>query len=170
MDTAAGSSGQSQGQSATVTQAYAIPINEAVSIAQQIESGTTTADVHIGATAFLGLELQGSGSNSDGSGSFGGSGGFGGFGGSDGSSGQNGQSGTTGVTIAGTVSGSPAANAGLAQGDTITAIGGQSVNSAEDVAHSLVKYHPGNSVSITWVDQTGQSQTTTVTLASGPTA
>jgi S1-C subfamily serine protease len=170
MDTAAGSSGQSQGQSATVTQAYAIPINEAVSIAQQIESGTTTADVHIGATAFLGLELQGSSSNSDGSGSFGGSGGFGGFGGSDGSSGQNGQSGTTGVTIAGTVSGSPAANAGLAQGDTITAIGGQSVNSAEDVAHSLVKYHPGNSVSITWVDQTGQSQTTTVTLASGPTA
>jgi S1-C subfamily serine protease len=170
MDTAAGSSGQTQDQSSTVTQAYAIPINEAVSIAQQIESGTTTANVHIGATAFLGLELQGSSSNSDGSGSFGGSGGFGGFGGSDGSSGQNGQSGTTGVTIAGTVSGSPAANAGLAQGDTITAIGGQSVNSAEDVAHSLVKYHPGNSVSITWVDQTGQSQTTTVTLASGPTA
>jgi S1-C subfamily serine protease len=179
MDTAAGSSGQSQGQSSTVTQAYAIPINEAVSIAQQIESGTTTADVHIGATAFLGLELQGSSSSSDGSGSFGGSGGFGGFGGSDGSgsfggsdgSGSaGGQSGTTGVTIAGTVSGSPAANAGLAQGDTITAIGGQSVNSAEDVAHSLVKYHPGNSVSITWVDQTGQSHTTTVTLASGPTA
>jgi S1-C subfamily serine protease len=188
MDTAAGSNGQSQGQSSTVTQAYAIPINEAVSIAQQIESGTTSASVHIGATAFLGLELQGSGSSSDGSGSSGGfggsggsgsfggsggSGGFGGFGGSDGSGsvgGQNSQGGTTGVTIAGTVSGSPAASAGLAQGDTITAIGGQSVNSAEDVAHSLVKYHPGNSVSVTWVDQSGQSQTTTVTLASGPTA
>src|SRR4029077_20684196 len=70
MDTAAGSSGQGQGQgqSSTVTQAYAIPINEAVSIAQQIESGTTTADVHIGATAFLGLELQGSSGSSDGSG------------------------------------------------------------------------------------------------------
>jgi S1-C subfamily serine protease len=205
MDTAAGSSNQVQGQSqsTTATQAYAIPINEAVSIAQQIESGTTSADVHIGATAFLGLELQGSGSSSDGSGSIGGSGGFGGFGGSGGSGsfggsggsgsfggsdgsgsfgglggsdgsgsvgGQNSQSGTTGVTIAGTVSGSPAANAGLAEGDTITAIGGQSVNSAEDVAHSLVKYHPGNSVSVTWVDQSGQSHTTNVTLASGPTA
>ena len=201
MDTAASSSDQSAGQSATATQAFAIPINEAVSIAQQIEAGTTTADVHIGATAFLGLELQGSSSGSDGSGSnsggfggsgnsggfggFGGSGGFGGFGGSDGSGnfggfggsdgsgstgGQNSQSGTTGVTIAGTVSGSPAANAGLAEGDTITAIGGQSVNSAEDVSHALVKYHPGNSVSVTWVDQSGQSHTTTVTLASGPTA
>ena len=167
MDTAAGSSDAVQGQSSTATQAYAIPINEAVSIAQQIESGTTTADVHIGATAFLGLELGGSSSNSDGSGV------FGGFGGSDGSGsvgGQNSQNGTTGVTIAGTVSGSSAANAGLVQGDTITAIGGQSVNSAEDIAHSLVKYHPGNSVSVTWVDQSGQSHTTTVTLASGPTA
>src|SRR5208282_986841 len=58
MDTAASSSDQSAGQSATATQAFAIPINEALSIAQQIESGTTTADVHIGATAFLGLEIQ----------------------------------------------------------------------------------------------------------------
>ena len=74
------------------------------------------------------------------------------------------------MTVAGTVSGSPAANAGITEGDTITAIGGQSVSSAEDVAHALVKYHPGNSVSVTWVDQSGQSHTTTVTLASGPTA
>ena len=83
MDTAAGSSDQPQGQSstATATQAYAIPINEAVSIAQQIESGTTTADVHIGATAFLGLEIGSSSSDSPSSGSNG----FGGFGGSNGS-------------------------------------------------------------------------------------
>src|SRR5580700_2450914 len=175
MDTAAGSSDQTQGQSstATATQAYAIPINEAVSIAQQIESGTTTADVHIGATAFLGLEIGSSSSGSNGFGGFGGSNGsngFGGFGGFGGQSGQGSQGSTSGVSIAGTVSGSPAANAGLTQGDTITAIGGQSVNSAEDVAHSLVKYHPGDSVSVTWVDQSGQSQTATVTLASGPTA
>ena len=183
MDTAASSSDQADGQSSTATQAYAIPINEAVSIAQQIEAGTTTADIHIGATAFLGVELQGSsssGSSSGGFGGFGGSGsgsngfgGFGGFGGSDGSGsfgGQNSQGSTTGVAVAGTLSGSPAANAGLAAGDTITAIGGQSVSSAEDIAHALVKYHPGNSVSVTWVDQSGQTQTANLTLASGPTA
>jgi S1-C subfamily serine protease len=196
MDTAASSSDQAQGQSSTATQAYAIPINEAVSIAQQIEGGTTTSDIHIGATAFLGVELQGSSSSSSSnSGGFGGSGGsgfggsggsgFGGFGGSGGSGSfggfggsgsfggqgsQGSQGSTTGVTIAGTVSGSPAANAGMTEGDTITAIGGQSVSSAEDVAHALVKYHPGNSISITWVNQDGQSQTSTLTLATGPTA
>ncbi len=155
MDTAASSNYQLQGQSSTATQAYSIPINDALSIAKQIEAGTTSADVHIGATAFLGLEIGGSSSNS---------GGFGGFGG------QNGQSGTSGVTIAGTVSGSPAANAGLTQGDTITAIAGQSVTSAEDVAHGLVKYHPGDSISVSWTDTSGQSQTTNLTLTSGPAA
>jgi S1-C subfamily serine protease len=158
MDTAAGSNYQFQGQSSTATQAYAIPINDALSIAKQIESGTTSADVHIGATAFLGLESSSSSSGSNGFG------GFGGFGG------QNSQGGTNGVTVAGTVSGSPAANAGLTEGDTVTAIAGQSVSSAEDISHTLVKYHPGDSISLTWTDQSGQSHTSNLTLASGPAA
>jgi S1-C subfamily serine protease len=156
MDTAAGSNYQFQGQSSTATQAYSIPIDEALSIAKQIEAGTTSADVHIGATAFLGLAI-GSSSSSPGNG-------FGGFGG------QSSQGATSGATVAGTVSGSPAANAGLTQGDTITAIGGQSVTSAKDVAHALVQYHPGNSISITWTDTSGQSHTANLTLASGPAA
>ena len=166
MDTAASSGTQFQSQSGqTAEQAYAIPINEATSIAKQIEAGTTSANVHIGATAFLGIESQptsqGSGDGSGGSG-FGGSG-FGGFGGSQGNS-------TSGVAISGTLSGSPAANSGLTAGDTITSVGGQSVSTAQDIAHVLVKYHPGDSIPITWVDQSGQSQTTTVTLANGPAA
>jgi S1-C subfamily serine protease len=168
MDTAASSGTQVQSQSGqTAEQAYAIPINEATSIAQQIEAGTTSAKVHIGATAFLGVETQpasqGSAGGSGGSGSFGG---FGGFGGSQGSQGSS----ATGVTISGTLSGSPVANAGLAAGDTITSVGGQSVATAQDIAQVLVKYHPGDSISIGWVDQSGQSQTTTVTLANGPAA
>jgi S1-C subfamily serine protease len=159
MDTAAGSNYQLQGQSSSATQAYSIPIDEAQSIAKQIEAGTTSADVHIGATAFLGLEIGSPSSGSDN-----GFGGFGGFGG------QSNQSTTSGVTVAGTVSGSPAGNAGLTEGDTVTAIAGQSVTSAEDVAHALVQYHPGNSVSITWTDTSGQSHTTNLTLASGPAA
>jgi S1-C subfamily serine protease len=151
MDTAGSSNYQFQGQSSAATQAYSIPINDALSIAKQIESGTTSADVHIGATAFLGLEI-GSPSSSNG---------FGGFGG---------QSSTNGVTVAGTVSGSPAAKAGITEGDTITAVGGQSVSSPEDVAHTLVKYHPGDSISVSWVDQSGQSHTSDVTLATGPAA
>ena len=74
------------------------------------------------------------------------------------------------MTITGTLSGSPAANAGLAAGDEITSIGGQSVLRAEDITHVLVKYHPGDSISISWLDQSGQSHTATVTLANGPAA
>ena len=147
MDTAASSTYQFQSQSSSGEQAYAIPINEAVSIAKQIEAGTTSADVHIGATAFLGISIQPAGS---------------GFGGS-------GISGS-GVTIAGALSGSPAASAGLTAGDEITALGGQQVASAEDVAHVLVSYHPGDHISVTWLDQSGQSHTETLTLTTGPAA
>ncbi len=163
MDTAASSNYTFQSQSSSAEQAYAIPIDEAVSIAKQIEAGTTSADVHIGATAFLGIQIA----TSDGAGP-----GFGGFGGSGGSGGSGGQGGTSGsgVEIAGTVSGSPAANAGLAAGDVITSLAGQQVTTAEDVAHALVPYHPGNSVSVTWLDQSGQSHTATLTLTTGPAA
>jgi S1-C subfamily serine protease len=174
MDTAASSSGsQVQSQSGQTTeQAYAIPINEATSIAQQIAAGTTSTNVHIGGTAFLGIESQ---PTSQGSGDSGGFGGFGGSGASGGSSGFGGfgdgqGSSATGVTISGTLSGSPAANAGLTAGDTITSVGGQSVSTTQDIAQVLVKDHPGNSISITWVDQSGQSHTANVTLASGPAA
>ena len=77
---------------------------------------------------------------------------------------------TSGVTIAGTLSGSPAANAGLGEGDEITALGGQSVSTAEDISQALVKYHPGDSISVTWTDTSGQSHTSNLTLASGPSA
>ena len=74
------------------------------------------------------------------------------------------------MAISGTLSGSPAASAGLTEGDTITSVAGQSVSSADDISQILVKYHPGDKISISWVDQSGQSQTETVTLASGPAA
>jgi S1-C subfamily serine protease len=179
MDTAASSSGsqfQSQSQSSqTPEQAYAIPINDAVSIAKQIEAGDASSTVHIGATAFLGVEIQSDSSQSAGDGS-GGSGGFGGFGGFGGLGGQNSDgggsssNGGSGVAVAGTLSGSPAAQAGLTQGDEITAVGGQSVATPEDISHALVKYHPGDSISISWLDQYGQSHTATVTLTNGPAA
>jgi len=153
MDTAASSTYQFQSQSSSGEQAYAIPINEAVSIAKQIEAGTTSADVHIGATAFLGISIQTASSGIGGSG----------FGSGSGTSGS-------GVTLGGTISGSPAANAGLTAGDEITSLGGQQVASAEDVAHVLVSYHPGDHISVTWLDQSGQSHTETLTLTTGPAA
>jgi S1-C subfamily serine protease len=150
MDTAASSgySFQSQaGQSGTSQeQAYAIPIDSALSIAKQIEAGTTSATVHIGATAFLGVGFSQQTQT--------------GFGGTSGS----------GATIAEAVSGSPAAKAGLVAGDEITSVGGTSVSAAEDVAHALVKYHPGDTIAIIYTNSSGESQTANVTLATGPAA
>ncbi|HTQ88100.1 MAG TPA: trypsin-like peptidase domain-containing protein [Streptosporangiaceae bacterium] len=189
MNTAASSGAQFQSQSSqTAVQAFAIPIDHAETIAKQIEAGQGSSTVHIGATAFLGIESGGSSSGSgSGSGDSGGSGGFGGFGGfgqGDGSGfggfGQGDGSGTSGstngggtssgVAISGTLPGSPADSAGLTEGDTITSVGGQSVSSASDIEQILVKYHPGDKIAVNWVDQSGQSQTATVTLANGPAA
>ena len=162
MNTAASSGTQFQSESGqSAAQAYAIPIDQAESIAKQIEAGQGSSTVHIGATAFLGIETDGSNSGS-GSGD---SGGFGGFGGQGDGSGTS-----NGVTIAGTLSGSAAASAGLTAGDTITSVGGQAVSSTSDIQQALVKYHPGDKISVNWVDQSGQAQTATVTLASGPAA
>jgi S1-C subfamily serine protease len=58
MDTAASQGGFGFGYTASVTHdAYAIPISTALAIAQQIEAGHASAAVHIGATAFLGVEV-----------------------------------------------------------------------------------------------------------------
>ena len=181
IDTAASSGTQFQDSSGdTATQAYAIPINEALSVAKQIVAGTTTSDVHIGQTAFLGISISSDSEGSSGSG-FGGQNGAGGFGGQSGDGSQGGFGGfgsqngdgstaTSGASVEGTVSGSPAASAGLGQGDVITSLAGQPVTSSNDIAKILVKYHPGDKVSIAWTDGSGQSQTATVTLANGPAA
>ena len=75
MNTAASSGYQFQATSGQV-QAYAIPINNAMSIANQIQKGVGSGEVHIGATAFLGVGVSSSGQS--------GQSGFGGFGNSNG--------------------------------------------------------------------------------------
>src|SRR5689334_7430093 len=87
MKTAASSGAQVQSDpNQAAVQAFAIPIDNAETIAKQIEADQGSSTVHIGATAFLGIESggsssgSGSGSGSGNSGGFGGGSGFGGFG------------------------------------------------------------------------------------------
>jgi S1-C subfamily serine protease len=152
VDTAA-----SQGTSLTSsgTQGFAIPINQALATAKAIEAGHGSSDVHLGPTAFLGAELSPSNNPS---------GGFGrNQGGFDSSS-------ASGAPLAGVVSGGPLAQAGLAAGDVITSINGTTVDSSSALSSTLIQHHPGDKVQVGWVDSSGQSHTTTVTLASGPPA
>ena len=74
------------------------------------------------------------------------------------------------ATISGVVVGSPAAEAGLQAGDTITAVGGTTVDSADALSAALAERNPGDQVQVTWVDGTGTSHTATITLVAGPAA
>jgi S1-C subfamily serine protease len=128
-------------RSSTGNDGYAIPIAKALSVAKQIEAGKASARVHVGATAFLGIQVQ----------SALGGGGFG-----------------QGVLVAGVVSGGPADKAGLSEGDVITAVDGQSVTSSSSIPNVILAKKPGDTVTIQYTDQFGADQSTTVTLASGP--
>jgi len=117
---------------------YAVPIDTAMDIVEQIKSGQSSDTVHVGETGFLGVSVT------DGSGGYG------------------------GATVADVASGSPADQAGIAAGDVITSVGGQTVDSAEHLTQLVGAHHPGDEVQITWTDTSGQEHTQTVTLAAGP--
>ena len=57
MDTAANSSEGAGGNNTTATQGFAIPINTAISIADQINQGKASTTVHIGLSGFLGVNV-----------------------------------------------------------------------------------------------------------------
>jgi S1-C subfamily serine protease len=126
------------GQQAATGDGYAIPITKALSIAGQIKSGDASATIHVGGTAFLGVEVT---ANSyDGS----------------------------GAVVASVVPGSPADAAGLISDDLITSFGGRAISSPAGLTALVMTEKPGTPIAATYVDQTGATQTTTVTLASGP--
>ncbi len=141
---------------ASGNQGYAIPINEALTLAKTIEAGTASSTVHIGSTGFIGLEITPTASSRSGSSS-----GFGFGGGSAGPS-------TPGADVAGVVTSSPAQEAGLGAGDVITSLNGHTVTSSDALTNALEPYHPGDTVSLGWTDSSGQSHTATITLTSGP--
>ena len=64
-------------------------------------------------------------------------------------------------------SGSGADSAGIQTGDVITGIDDTTVGSSTELTHAMIKYSPGDKVSVTWVDSSGQSHTATVELGSG---
>jgi S1-C subfamily serine protease len=138
-----GGTGGSTGSSgaASTTQGYAIPINTALSIAKEIDAEQGSSILHVGPTAFIGIEIAPTTNQT-----------------------------TSGVEIEGAQAGTPAASAGLAEGDVITAINGTSVSTGTQISEALIQQHPGDKITLTWTNTGGQSQTATVTLGTGPAA
>ena len=150
MDTAGSWVPRPVGTNAT-SQAYAIPIDTASSVARQIEAGNSSATVHIGATAFLGVQVIPAVSAVPGL------------------AGRLGWA-TSGVTVVQVVPGSAAAAAGLQAGDRITSVAGRGVTSPVDMHEALAACHPGDKISVTWLGTRGQAHTATATLTPGPPA
>ena len=76
----------------------------------------------------------------------------------------------TGITVAGVYPGTPAARAGIVQGDRITRIGDAAVSSAAALRQAVRAYSPGDSVRVVWTDTAGTTHMATVTLIAGPVA
>jgi S1-C subfamily serine protease len=120
---------------------YAIPIDRAVSVARVIEAGRSTTAVHVGKTAFLGIEVAQTASSGDSG---------------------------AGVPVGGILPHSPAAKAGLTAGALVLALDGHNVGSSNALVKLLLQRHPGQKAMLTWVSPSGAQRTTTITLASGP--
>ena len=70
--------------------------------------------------------------------------------------------------VKGVYKGTPAADAGIAAGDTITAVDGTEVSTSSALHSAIAAHSPGDDVSITWTDASGASHTKTLTLGEGP--
>ena len=121
---------------------FAIPIANATTIADQIRGGQSSAKVHLGETAYLGVEVT--------------------------SSSARGAQDAAGPVVLGVVRGSPADGAGLSRGDVIRSVAGTTVATATALTNVLDRHHPGDKVKVTWTDLSGQSHSSTLKLTTGP--
>jgi len=152
MDTAANSGDDGSGQS-TATTGFAIPIGTALTIAREIIGGQASATVHIGEDGFIGIAAAPNASQCAGSA------GSGSQGGGSGSSGS-----PAGAFVCQVYPNTPAATAGLLEGDVITAVNGTAITSANALTNFLASEHPGDKLTVKFVNANGSTQTTTVTL------
>jgi len=125
-----------------VGEAYAIPIQKALAVAQRITSGKGGDGIHIGATrGVLGVGVQGSRFSDE-----------------------------SGATVARVGRGTPADDAGISSGSVITSIDGTDVGSASDLTRVMAPYSANDTVRVTWTDEAGDTHRATIRLESAPPA
>ena len=125
---------------------FAIPINSAIGIVNEIRAGHGSSEILLGERGFMGVAVQPV---------------------DPATAAQLGLSDTAGILVAGVQPGSPAAKVGMTAPAVIRTIDGQAVNTLDELGNAIHSKVPGEQIQVTWVDQQGQ-HTATVTLASGP--
>ncbi len=147
MDTAGSSSGApvASGTGISSTVGFAIPIDTAMSIVHQIQSGAASGNVVIGGSGpLIGVEVQDANPSV--------------------------ASPSGGALIAQVIPGSPAARAGLQAGDVIVSVNGTAITGVGDLSTALKGDHPDQTIQLGWMDASGTQHTTSITLAAGPPA
>ncbi len=122
-------------------QGYAIPINRALKIAGQIDSGRQSSTVHVGPTAFLGVGLR--------------------------PASEVGED-VSGALVERVASGTPADRAGIGANDLITSFAGKPVSSSAGLRRLVLQASPGKTVRVTWVDPSAGKTSAAVRLVAGP--
>ena len=175
----AANTGSSRGAGASGgTLGFAIPINTALSIARQVAAGKPSATVYIGVPGFLGVEVatstsqipQQEAADERQAGVA--------RGGPAASSCQTGSAqgvapqriapAGEGALIVGVICQSAADSAKMAPGDVITAVNGQVITTPGSLTSITATYHPGQIVSVRWVDRNGTQHVTRMELGQGP--
>jgi S1-C subfamily serine protease len=123
---------------------------QSIPLSTSIEQGLSSSTVHVGTTAFLGIEIGGTSVTP-----------YGGYGNVSPNT-------SAGVTVAGTIANGPAANSGLKAGDTIDTINGTSVSTLNSVENVLQSLQPGDTIHIGYTNVNGTSATLSLQLGSGP--
>jgi S1-C subfamily serine protease len=123
---------------------YAIPVNGALGIVNQIRAGNASATIILGHVGYIGVQVA----NLDGT-----------------TAARLKVS--SGALVVGVEAGGPAAGAGISSGAAITAIDGHTVGSADALGPLIHAHGPGDKIQVTWVDVNG-THTATMTLVLGP--
>ena len=120
---------------------FAIPIDRAMGIANQIRSGAPAPSIHLGDTAFIGVAIADA---------------------------PPFRGGPPGAVVRQVLPGTPARAAGLISGDVITAVDGLPVAAAADLSNIMDLRRPGDTIVLTWIDRGGNTRNAPVVVAKGP--
>jgi S1-C subfamily serine protease len=125
---------------------FAIPIQAALDIVNEIRAGHESSSILLGERGFIGVAVRPLDA---------------------GTAAQLGLGDTAGALVEGVKDGSPAAQAGIAVPSVIQSIDGQAVNTLDDLGAAIHAKTPGEQLQVTWVDAQGE-HTASLTLSSGP--
>ncbi len=116
---------------------FAIPVNDAMAIANQIRSGVPSDTIHIGPPVLLGVGIRTAPSDQP------------------------------GVVVHEVLRGGPAEQAGLHDGDLLVAVDGVRLDSSKSLPALLDRHYAGDVVDLTWIDRSGATRTGKAVLTPG---